>query len=88
MVMGRLPVARSRGGGNSGSAGELRLDGRGRLWWKPHGEAEVAEAPAWDRRGFAGDRVHALRRHVVDHLPRGGPPVNGGGRGPDGQARP
>jgi predicted dehydrogenase len=61
-----------------GSAGVLRLDGHGRLWWKPHGGAEAEEPYDWQRRGFAGDCVHALQRHVVDHLRRGGPLVNGG----------
>ena len=61
-----------------GSAGVLRLDGAGRLWLKAHGGAEAEHAYAWDRRGFGGDCVHRLNRHVVDHLTRGTPLENTG----------
>jgi predicted dehydrogenase len=61
-----------------GAAGVLRLDGRARLWWKPHGGAEAEESYAWQDRGFGGDCVHALQRHVVDHLLHGGPLANSG----------
>ena len=54
-----------------GSAGVLRLDGQGRLWLKPHGKPEAEHAYAWAERGFAGDCVHGLNRHIVDHLMRG-----------------
>jgi predicted dehydrogenase len=55
-----------------GSAGVLRLDGMGRLWWKPHGGAEVAHDYAWADEGFAGDSVHAFQAHVLEHLQGGG----------------
>ncbi len=61
-----------------GSAGVLRLDGLGRLWWKPHGGAEIEEPYDWQARGFAGDCVYALQQHVVDHLLQGGPLANDG----------
>ncbi len=61
-----------------GSAGVLRLDGLGRLWWKPHGESEVEEPYEWQQRGFAGDCVRALQQHVVDHLLHGKPLANDG----------
>jgi len=61
-----------------GSEGVLRLDGDGRLWLKPHGAAERAESFPWQDRGFAGDSVYALIRHVVDHLRRGVPVENAG----------
>jgi len=61
-----------------GSAGVLRLDGDGRLWWKPHGEPEAEEPYDWQDRGFGGDCVHALQRHVVRHLREGRPLVNRG----------
>jgi len=61
-----------------GSDGVLRLDGYGRLWWKPHGRDEVEEAYDWDRRGFGGDCVFHLQKHVVDHLREGTPLVNTG----------
>jgi predicted dehydrogenase len=61
-----------------GSAGVLRLDGRGRLWWKPQGGPEAEEPYEWQQRGFAGDCVHSLQRHVVDHLLHGTPLANAG----------
>lgn len=61
-----------------GSEGVLRLDGDGGLWWKPHGQAERPEPYAWDRRGFAGDCVHALNAHVLAHLRAGAPAENTG----------
>jgi len=51
-----------------GSAGVLRLDGGGGLWWKPHGGAEVAHEYGWSDTGFGGDSVHALQAHVLSHL--------------------
>ncbi len=59
-----------------GSDGVLRLDGGGRLWLKPHGGAEREELYPWQDRGFAGDSVYNLIRHVVDHLIRGTPVEN------------
>jgi predicted dehydrogenase len=59
-----------------GSEGVLRLDGGGRLWLKPHGGAEREELYPWQDRGFAGDSVYNLIRHVVDHLIRGTPVEN------------
>lgn len=56
-----------------GSGGVLRLDGRGRLWWKPHGGDEVEHVYAWDDRGYGGDCVHALQAHVAAHLLDGAP---------------
>lgn len=61
-----------------GSGGVLRLDGFGRLWWKPHGAPEAPEHYKWARRGFAGDCVISLQRHVVDHLLDGRPVMNRG----------
>ena len=61
-----------------GSAGVLRLDGFGRLWWKPHGGPEIAEPYDWEARGFGGDCVHALQRHVVETLITGAPVTNDG----------
>jgi D-apiose dehydrogenase len=52
-----------------GSAGVIRLDGHGRLFHRPFGSnAETEIVYAWQDRGFAGDSVMALQRHVVDHL--------------------
>ncbi len=51
-----------------GARGVLRLDGRGRLWFKPHGAAEAEHVYAWDDQGFAGDCVYRLNRHLAEHL--------------------
>jgi predicted dehydrogenase len=59
-----------------GDAGVLRLDGAGRLWWKPHGGPEAAHAYAWQTHGFAGDSVRLLQAHVLAHLLRGAPLEN------------
>ncbi len=61
-----------------GSGGVLRLDGFGRLWWKPHGGAEAEEPYDWEKRGFAGDCVYRLQRHVVAHLRAGARLENSG----------
>ena len=51
-----------------GANGVLRLDGHGRLWWKPHGGLERPHRYGWQDRGFAGDCVLGLQRHVLAHL--------------------
>ena len=61
-----------------GSAGVLRLDGRGRLWWKPHGGDEAEHIFEWQQRGFAGDAVCATQAHIVAHLLDGAELVNSG----------
>ncbi len=61
-----------------GSDGVLRLDGYGRLWWKPHGGDDSAHAYAWHDRGFAGDCVAATQAHVLAHLRDGAPLENDG----------
>jgi predicted dehydrogenase len=59
-----------------GSEGSLRLDGQARLWLRRRGQPEAEHAYAWDRRGYAGDSVHALQAHVVAHLREGTPVEN------------
>ncbi len=59
-----------------GSAGILRLDGMGRLWWKPHGGPEAMHDYARSDDGFAGDSVYALQGHVLAHLRGEGPVEN------------
>ena len=61
-----------------GSAGVLRLDGAARLWWKAHGADEIEHEYTWDDRGFAGDAVLAIQRHIVAHLRDGSPLENRG----------
>jgi predicted dehydrogenase len=59
-----------------GSEGVLRLDGRGRLWLKPHGGDEREHPYAFADRGFGGDCVYRLQRHVLEHLQGGAPLEN------------
>ena len=61
-----------------GSGGVLRLDGDGGLWLKPHGAPERPEPYDWEERGFAGDSVYLLIRHILGHLIDGAPLVNSG----------
>jgi D-apiose dehydrogenase len=61
-----------------GEAGVLRLDGSGRLFWKPHGEAERVHDYHWEKRGFAGDSVRKQQEHALAHLLDGAPLENNG----------
>jgi predicted dehydrogenase len=60
-----------------GVHGVLRLEGSGRLWWKPHGEDEVEHPYAWNDRGFGGDCVFATQAHIAAHLLDGTPLESG-----------
>lgn len=62
-----------------GEKGVLRLDGEGRLWWKPHHGPEAEHA--YDRGpddAFGGGCCEALQRHVVAHFLQGSPLENTG----------
>lgn len=59
-----------------GEKGVFRLNGRGGLWWKPHGEPERPHRYEWQDRGFAGDCVLAVQSHVLNHLRDGAPVEN------------
>jgi D-apiose dehydrogenase len=61
-----------------GSNGVLRLDGDGRLFWKPHGQAEAPHPYAWDDIGFAGDCVYHQQKHLIEAFAAGREPVNTG----------
>ncbi|MGE0799545.1 MAG: Gfo/Idh/MocA family protein [Lautropia sp.] len=61
-----------------GSAGVLRLDGDGRLFWKPHRGAEEPHAYPWHDAGFAGDCVYRQQQHLIDAFAAGREPVNTG----------
>jgi D-apiose dehydrogenase len=61
-----------------GSAATLRLDGFGRLWLKPHKQAEREHPYEWQNVGYAGDSVRALQRHVIAHFRDGAPLENTG----------
>lgn len=56
-----------------GEAGVMRLDGDGRLWWKPQGRPEAAHAYLHDAPGPFGGAVAALQAHVLAHLSDGAP---------------
>ncbi len=60
-----------------GAGGILRLDGDGRLFFRAHGSND--EEPVdyrWDDRGFGGDCVYRLQRHVIQHLGHSQPLMN------------
>ena len=59
-----------------GSEGSIRLDGAARLWLRRRGQPAREHAYDWNRRGYAGDSVHALQAHVVAHLREGTPVEN------------
>jgi len=59
--------------------GVLRLDGDGRLWWKPHREDEREHIYVRSDLGFGGDCLFALQSHVVAHL-RSSAPIENTGR--------
>ena len=62
-----------------GSEATLRLDGDGRLFLRAHGRYDEQQlAYDWQDRGFGGDCVYRLQRHVVDHLLGRGPLTNTG----------
>jgi predicted dehydrogenase len=61
-----------------GSNGVLRLDGYGRLFWKPHGEPEAEHPYEWHDTGFAGDCVYRQQKHVIEAIGKGVAPVNTG----------
>jgi predicted dehydrogenase len=59
-----------------GSAGVLRLNGDGQLFWKPHSGAEVPHTYEWRHGGFGGDCVYRQQHHIVAALKAGATPVN------------
>ncbi len=70
LTMGELLV--------EGTGGSLRLDGEGDLWRRPHDGPECAHDYEWEDRGFGGDCVFALQRHVLAHFQEGAPLENSG----------
>ncbi|WP_108661414.1 Gfo/Idh/MocA family protein [Acuticoccus kandeliae] len=59
-----------------GSEGSIRLDGAGNLRLRARGKPERLHEYTWENRGYAGDCVYALQRHVVEHLRTGSPVEN------------
>ena len=60
-----------------GSEAVLRLDGDGNMYFRKHGyDVELSVDYDWENRGFAGDSVYMLLRHVVEHVRAGAPAMN------------
>jgi predicted dehydrogenase len=59
-----------------GTGGQLRLDGHGRLFLRPHRGAEREHAYAWERRGYGGDCVHRQCAAALAHVAEGVPVPN------------
>ncbi len=60
-----------------GSAGALSLNGDGEIHTRRHGQnAWTQHSYTWENTGFAGDSVHRLQAHVLDHLTKGAPVQN------------
>lgn len=61
-----------------GSDGVLRLDGWGRLWWRPHHGEEVEHTYDWNNENFGGDCTYATERHIFSNFTEGTPLQNSG----------
>ena len=60
-----------------GSAGTIRLDGDGGLFFRRHGSnKELRIDYDWEDRAYAGDCVYRLQRHVIDHFMSNSPLQN------------
>lgn len=62
-----------------GSEACVRLDGDGRLWKRRHGNNhEHLIDYSWDNRGFGGDCVYHLQKHIMESLAAHTPVTNTG----------
>lgn len=61
-----------------GERGVLRLDGDGRLFWRPHQAGEIEHAYAWRNIGFGGDCVRATCVAALAAIVGESGPVNAG----------
>ncbi|WP_108610752.1 Gfo/Idh/MocA family oxidoreductase [Aminobacter sp. MSH1] len=59
-----------------GSAGQLWLEGSGRIFIRKFRGSTVEHEYKWEDRGYGGDTVYNLQRHVVDHIRNGTPLEN------------
>ncbi|GMG83153.1 Gfo/Idh/MocA family oxidoreductase [Paralimibaculum aggregatum] len=59
-----------------GAHGQIRLLGSGDIEIRKPGARFRRHAYTWENRGYAGDCVHALQRHVTAHLLHGAPLEN------------
>lgn len=69
LVMGEMWI--------DGSDATVTLDGDGRLFLRRHGKSDAREIQYdWENRGYGGDCVYHLQRHVIEHLITGTPLMN------------
>ncbi len=61
-----------------GTEGAIRLDGEGRLFFRPRSGRERQHEYVWEKRGYGGDCVYLQCRHIADHLLFGSPVANTG----------
>jgi predicted dehydrogenase len=59
-----------------GTGGQLRLDGHGRLFLRPHRGEEREHAYTWQQRGYGGDCVFRQCEAALAHLRDGAPVAN------------
>ena len=60
-----------------GSKGTLRLDGDARLFIRSHGENTERQIEFdWQDRGFGGNSVYLLEKHIIEHLQGGAQVMN------------
>jgi predicted dehydrogenase len=59
-----------------GTGGQLRLDGHGRLFLRPHGGTEREHAYSWAERGYGGDCVFRQTEAALAHVAAGAPVPN------------
>lgn len=59
-----------------GTAGQLRLDGHGRLFLRPQRGVEREHAYAWEKRGYGGDCVFRQCAAALAHVATGAPVPN------------
>ena len=59
-----------------GTGGQLRLDGHGRLFLRPHRGEEREHPYAWENRGYGGDCVFRQCEAALAHLRDGAPVPN------------
>jgi predicted dehydrogenase len=59
-----------------GTGGQLRGDGYGRLFLRPHRGEEREHAYAWEKRGYGGDCVYRQCAAALAHVAQGAPVPN------------
>lgn len=54
-----------------GSDGILRLDGSGRLWFRPHHGEDKEHLYSWQDKNFGGDCAYRTQVHILEHFTEG-----------------